>query len=119
VNATQQFVEAASSKRHAFGKEQPNACRFALQLNSALYKFIECNMDLWLEFEEMKASEAWDAENEFFNMHISYEAKRYALNVWSYGFMSKQLEQASLKMSLISCLQTYLLKLVHAIILKL
>ncbi len=50
---------------------------------------------LWFEFEAIDQSESWDADNEFFNMLVTYAGNKYALNVWSYGFMRKQLADQS------------------------
>ncbi|MDP7289314.1 MAG: hypothetical protein QGH94_15115 [Phycisphaerae bacterium] len=53
------------------------------------------HFDLWLEFEEFDPSEPWDADNEFFNMAIMHDGKRYVLTVWSYGFLQKELADPS------------------------
>lgn len=41
--------------------------------------------NLWLEFELWHQQEAFDPEDEIFNMQIDMiDGKRYALNVWTY-----------------------------------
>jgi len=63
-------------------------------------KSIKDNSDdfiLWLEFEALNPSEFWDADNEVFNMQVTYGGQKYALNVWSYNFTRKQLQNAFAK----------------------
>lgn len=49
--------------------------------------------DLWLEFEELDESDEWDADVESFNMTISVFGRKYALNVWSYGFFRRLMDR--------------------------
>ncbi|MEO0576558.1 MAG: hypothetical protein AAF004_13930 [Pseudomonadota bacterium] len=47
------------------------------------------NLQLWLEFEEYAEGQERDAGAEYFNMTVTVAGRRYALNVWSYGYMKR------------------------------
>ncbi|MEL6302451.1 MAG: hypothetical protein AAFV47_11040 [Pseudomonadota bacterium] len=49
---------------------------------------------LWLEFEEYEENHEWDRDAEFFNMEVTVAGRRYALNVWSYGYMKHLVDGA-------------------------
>ena len=49
--------------------------------------------DLWLEFEHWVPKEGDDPEDAFFNMQIILrDGKKYALNVWTYKFLRRAVE---------------------------
>lgn len=49
--------------------------------------------DLWLEFEHWLPHEDDDPEDDFFNMQVTLTGgKRYALNVWTFKFMARAVQ---------------------------
>ncbi len=54
----------------------------------------ERHFDLWLEFEHWVPQEGDDPEDEFFNMTVTLpEGKKYALNVWTYKYLSRAVQE--------------------------
>ena len=54
----------------------------------------EHGFDLWLEFEHWVKAENDDLEDDFFNILITLpEGKKYALNVWTYKYLSRAVRE--------------------------
>jgi hypothetical protein len=54
----------------------------------------ERQFDLWLEFEHWLPQEDDDPENDFFNMTVTLpEGKKYALNVWTFKYLSRAVQE--------------------------
>ncbi|VTR93623.1 Uncharacterized protein OS=Flavobacterium hydatis GN=IW20_03645 PE=4 SV=1 [Gemmata massiliana] len=51
---------------------------------------------LWLEFEHWIPQEGDDLETDFFNMQVTLACgTKYALNVWTFKYLSKSIEECS------------------------
>ncbi len=52
---------------------------------------------LWLEFEAWESSPEDDSYNDFFNMKITLsDSSSYSLNVWTYGFLNRAVEESKI-----------------------
>jgi hypothetical protein len=50
---------------------------------------------LWLEFEEWVAGDHGDPEEDFFNMTVILaDGRAFAMNVWTYKFLSRAIQDA-------------------------